>query len=129
MNKLILRENLKEEMRLRVLRLIEAEPALSQREIAARLGVSLGSVNFCLKALISKGWIKVNNFRRSDNKLGYAYMLTPSGASGRMLATKRFLHRKILEYEDLKEEIATLQETLGEKETSRVRSEFSGTGD
>ena len=99
----------REHTRLRVLRLLTQEPKLSQRDIADRLDVSLGSVNYCLKALISTGLIKVDNFRRSDNKLGYAYILTPRGAAERVLATKRFLRRKMDEYEELKIEIANLQ--------------------
>ena len=71
--------------------------------------MSLGSINYCVKALAGTGLIKVNNFRRSDNKLGYAYILTPRGARERVLATKRFLQRKIEEYEQLKIEIASLE--------------------
>ena len=100
---------MREETRLRVLRLLTEEPKLSQRDIADRLDVSLGSVNYCLKALISTGLIKVANFRRSDNKLAYSYILTPRGAAERVLATKRFLKRKMDEYEELKIEIASLQ--------------------
>ena len=85
------------------------EPKLSQREISQRLGLSLGSVNYCVRALVDKGWVKVNNFRRSDNKLGYAYVLTPHGVGERALATKRFLLKKMEEYEQLKEEIEFLQ--------------------
>ena len=102
----------REEIRLRVLRLLTEEPKLSQRDIADRLDVSLGSVNYCLKALISTGLIKVDNFRRSDNKLAYSYILTPRGAVERMLATKRFLRRKMDEFEELKVEIANLQALL-----------------
>ena len=96
-------------MRLRVLRLLNDDPKLSQRDIAQRLGVSLGSVNYCVKALIEKGWVKVNNFRRSDNKLGYAYVLTPFGVAQRVIQSKEFLQRKIREYEQLKAEIASLE--------------------
>ena len=96
-------------MRLRVVRLLNDDPALSQREIAERLDVSLGSVNYCVKALIEKGWVKVNNFRRSDNKLGYAYVLTPYGVAQKIVQSKQFLQRKINEYEQLKAEIASLE--------------------
>jgi len=102
----------RQEIRLRVMRLIEDESKLSQREIADHLGVSLGSVNYCLKALVEKGWLKVNNFRRSDNKLGYAYVLTPNGVSERARQTKQFLRRKLEEYEQLKEEIASLEDEV-----------------
>lgn len=98
-----------EDARFRVLRLIERRPNLSQREIANELGVSLGAVNYCLNALIEKGLVKVNNFRASDNKLRYAYLLTPRGVSERARLTGRFLQRKLREYEMLKSEIESLQ--------------------
>ena len=85
----------REDAHFRVLRLIESQPHLSQREIARALGVSLGAVNYCLNALIAKGHVKVNNFRASDNKLRYAYLLTPRGASERARLTGRFLQRKL----------------------------------
>ncbi len=100
------------ETRLKMLRLLDEEPMLSQRDIARRLGVSLGSANYCMRALIEKGWVKVNNFRRSDNKLGYTYILTPSGVTERAIQTKYFLKRKLEEYEQLKVEIASLQAEL-----------------
>tara|TARA_X000001036_G_C20362692_1_gene677141 strand:+ start:327 stop:677 length:351 start_codon:yes stop_codon:yes gene_type:complete len=106
----------REEVRLKVLGLLDLEPALSQRDISCRLGVSLGSVNYCLKALVEKGWIKVNNFRRSDNKLAYAYILTPYGVTEKTLLTKRFLQRKVIEYESLKSEIAKLKAQIGESD-------------
>ena len=108
-----------------MLRLLEDEPQLSQREISERLGVSLGSVNFCVKALVDKGLIKVNNFRRSDNKLAYAYVLTPHGVAERVLATRKFLLRKLEEYEQIKKEIEILKlelESTGsdEKEETNI---------
>ena len=103
------KNNSRADMRLRVVRLLNDDPALSQRDIAERLNVSLGSVNYCVKALIEKGWVKVNNFRRSDNKLGYAYVLTPYGVAQKIVQSKQFLQRKINEYEQLKAEIASLE--------------------
>ena len=103
------KNNSRADMRLRVVRLLNDDPALSQRDIAERLDVSLGSVNYFVKALIEKGWVKVNNFRRSDNKLGYAYVLTPYGAAQKIVQSKQFLQRKINEYEQLKAEIASLE--------------------
>ena len=91
------------------MRLVDEEPNLSQRAIAERLGVSLGSVNYCLKALVQKGWVKVDNFRRSDNKLAYAYILTPQGAAARLWQTKMFLRNKLHEYNQLKVEIIRLE--------------------
>ena len=99
----------REETRLRVMRLVDEESNLSQRAIAERLGVSLGSVNYCVKALVARGWIKVDNFRRSDNKLAYAYILTPRGAAARLLQTKIFLRAKLEEYKQLKAEIIRLE--------------------
>ena len=99
----------REETRLRVMRLVDEESNLSQRAIAERLGVSLGSVNYCVKALVARGWIKVDNFRRSDNKLAYAYILTPQGAAARLLQTKIFLRAKLEEYKQLKAEIIRLE--------------------
>lgn len=99
----------REDVRFRVLRLLEDNPEYSQRDIAQNLGVSLGAVNYCLNALIDKGHVKVNNFRASDNKLRYAYLLTPHGISEKTALTSRFLRRKLREYEALREEIEALQ--------------------
>jgi len=98
-----------EETHYRVMKIIEGRPGISQRELADELGVSLGKANYCLKALIGKGWVKVNNFRNSDNKLGYLYILTPMGIEQKAQITVRFLKRKIAEYEALKDEIETLK--------------------
>lgn len=81
----------------------------SQRGLATKLGVSVGKVNYCLRALIDKGWLKANNFRRSDNKLAYVYLLTPSGVSAKALLAKEFLAQKEREFELLRHEIATLR--------------------
>ncbi len=93
----------------RILRLLGARPAASQREIASELGVSLGLVNFCLRALADKGCLKVANFRASGTKLRYAYLLTPEGLQEKARLTSVFLQRKVSEYEALKAEIAALQ--------------------
>ncbi len=92
-----------------LLKALEDNPDLSQRVLAKRLGVSLGKVNFCLNALIEKGCIKVDNFRNSDNKLAYAYLLTPSGVEQKTLMTMEFLQIKVQEYERLVSEIAALK--------------------
>ena len=99
----------KDDIRLRVMRLLDEDANLSQRAIADRLGVSLGSVNYCVKALVEKGWVKVDNFRRSDNKLAYAYILTPQGVSARISQTKSFLRYKLEEYTKLQAEIIRLE--------------------
>lgn len=91
------------------LRLLQTSPQLNQREIALALGVSLGTANYCLKALLDKGWIKMQNFMGSKNKLAYSYLLTPQGISEKAALTTRFLQRKVAEYEKLQVEIAMLQ--------------------
>jgi EPS-associated MarR family transcriptional regulator len=93
----------------KLMRLIEAKPELSQRELAEAMGVSLGKVNYCLSALIEKGWVKVRNFRNSSNKMAYAYLLTPRGVRQKAAITVQFLERKVAEYESLKSEIAELR--------------------
>ena len=89
--------------------LIEQNPQVSQREIAEQLGVSLGGINYCIKALIEKGYVKVSNFKENPSKLGYAYLLTPRGILAKTALTGQFLRRKIAEYEALKAEIDLLQ--------------------
>ena len=93
----------------RILRLLDERPAASQREIAQSLGVSLGLVNFCLKALADKGCVKISNFRASDHKLRYAYLLTPIGMQEKARLTAGFLQRKVAEYEALRSEIEALR--------------------
>ena len=89
-------------------------PAATQRELAKELGISLGSVNYCLKALIHKGFIKLSNFNENPNKLGYLYLLTPMGIAEKTSLTAKFLQRKIKEYELLKQEIDKLKEDIEE---------------
>lgn len=92
-----------------LLKTLEDNPGLSQRDLAKRLGVSLGKINFCINALIVKGSLKVNNFRNSDNKLAYAYLLTPQGVEEKARITVHFLKYKVQEYERLRAEIAELK--------------------
>jgi len=100
---------LTDEYRYRILKLLEKNPAASQRDIARELGVSLGRVNFCLQALAEKGLIKVNNFRHNESKRAYLYYLTPKGMREKARVTIRFLKVKLDEYENLKSEVAELQ--------------------
>jgi EPS-associated MarR family transcriptional regulator len=93
----------------KLMRLLEANPELSQREIARELGISLGKANYCLRALISRGWIKVNNFTNSQNKAAYMYLLTPRGIEQKASLTVRFLQAKMREYEALRAEIEQMQ--------------------
>ena len=96
--------------RLRVLKALQEKPDITQRELAARLGVSLGQVNYCMKALIDKGHVKVGNFAASGNKLGYVYLLTPSGVAEKARLTAAFIERKLSEYKALHAEIIALVE-------------------
>jgi EPS-associated MarR family transcriptional regulator len=98
----------RDDVRFRVLRSLEEHPEYSQRDLACALGVSLGSVNYCLNALIDKGHVKLSNFRSSNNKLRYMYVLTPKGVAERVLLTGSFLQRKLAEYEALRVEIQAL---------------------
>ena len=98
-----------EEAHLKLLRLIESRPHLTQRQVARELDMSLGKVNYCVKALIDKGWIKARNFRNNKNKLSYAYLLTPRGIEQKAVITLHFLRRKVEEYETLKKEIRDLR--------------------
>lgn len=93
--------------------MLEEQPDLSQRQMAEELGVSLGAVNYCLKALVEKGQVKIRNFRAANNKLRYAYVLTPGGLAEKTRLTGRFLKRKMAEYEALKAEIEAIQDSLG----------------
>lgn len=99
---------LTDEYRYKILKLVEAKPEISQRELAKNLGISLGKTNFCLKALIEVGLIKVTNFRNNHNKLAYMYLLTPNGIEEKSTTTIRFLKAKIKEYELLQAEIILL---------------------
>jgi len=98
-----------------LLKTLEENPSLSQRDMAKRLGISLGKVNFCLNALVAKGLLKVNNFRNSDNKLAYAYLLTPHGVEEKARITVLFLKHKMQEYERLRAEIEALKREAEQK--------------
>ena len=98
-----------------LLKTLENNPSLSQRDLAKRLGVSLGKINFCLNALVEKGCLKVNNFRNSDNKLAYAYLLTPGGIEEKARMTVYFLKYKVQEYERLRAEIEELHREAARK--------------
>ncbi len=105
---------LQEDTHFRVLRVLQEKPHITQRELALRLGVSLGVTNFVLRALLDKGAIKVRNFRGSTQKASYAYVLTPSGLAEKATLTARFLMRKREEYEALKAEIEAVSQELDE---------------
>ena len=98
-----------DERQLKVLRLLEENPDMTQRKVAESLGVSVGAANYCLKALVEKGWVKLENFQRNPNKLAYLYLLTPRGVAAKAQLTTRFLKYKLKEYELLKAEIEELR--------------------
>ncbi|MEW6314519.1 MAG: MarR family EPS-associated transcriptional regulator [Pseudomonadota bacterium] len=104
---------LTDEYRYKILKRLEANPEISQRELAHELGVSLGRVNYCLKALAEKGLLKINNFRNSKNKPAYLYLLTPRGIEEKAKVTLRFMKAKLAEYEILKQEIELLRQDIG----------------
>ena len=114
--------SLQEENHLKVLRLLEVNPQLSQRDLADALGVSLGKINYCLKALLGKGFIKMQSFNKSHNKLAYAYLLTPMGITEKAGLTVRFLARKVAEFESLTLEIEALKSEVNQAPVNPVKS-------
>ncbi len=113
---------LTDEYRYKILKLVSDHPEISQRELAQKLGISLGKANYCLKALIDKGLLKASNFRNHKNKFAYMYLLTPHGIEEKAAITLRFLQFKMQEYESLQSEIEELRRDaqLGNSETSLV---------
>ena len=105
--------------RLELLKLLHEQPQMSQRDLAQAMGVSLGKANYCLKALMEKGLVKLGNFRRNPDKREYAYLLTPAGLEEKTRITMSFLRRKVAEYEALEKEIEQLR---GELENRRIQS-------
>jgi EPS-associated MarR family transcriptional regulator len=106
---------MKSEVSYRILKILESEPAITQRALAERLGVSLGKANYCLRALIRKGFVKVRNFKNSRRKVQYVYVLTPSGVQERMTEALEFLRIKSDEFSEIRSEIERLSARLGEK--------------
>ena len=98
----------------RIMRLVDEQPDISQRELAEKVGISLGALNYCLKALMDKGFVKLENFQNSKHKFNYAYILTPRGIAEKASITGRFLKRKLQEYEALKAEIDALMSEVGD---------------
>ncbi|MCF7993485.1 MAG: MarR family EPS-associated transcriptional regulator [Chromatiaceae bacterium] len=101
----------------RLLKLLQEQPDATQRQLAEALGISLGKANYCVRALLERGWIKANNFKNSKNKLAYAYVLTPNGLDAKARITARFLKKKVAEYDALKTEIQEL--------TAEVRQHYA----
>ena len=107
------RTQLQEDTHFRVLRLLQENPEISQRELAAKVGVSVGGMHYVLNALIDKGLVKLGNFTAAEDKRRYAYILTPKGIAEKAVVTRRFFERKIEEYGALKAEIEALRDELG----------------
>jgi EPS-associated MarR family transcriptional regulator len=105
-----------QELEYRALKLLEQQPDLTQRQLAEQLGVSLGKTHYLVRSLIDVGWIKLDNFQRSDNKWGYAYLLTPMGIVEKAAITARFLLRKQREYTQLHQEITELQKEVRQQQ-------------
>lgn len=101
--------HMQEDTNFRIMRILQENPDLTQRELADKLGVSVGGLNYCLKALMGKGWVKMQSFSHSKNKFGYVYLLTPSGIAEKASLASHFLKRKMGEYEALKAEIESLR--------------------
>lgn len=110
-----------EDLHFRVLRLLQEQPDLSQRELASKLGVSNGKLHYCLNALIEKGLVKLGNFANSKHHLGYAYLLTPKGIAQKARMTGDFLKRKMAEYEELQAEIAALRKEMRTREPASTK--------
>ncbi len=104
--------NQQEDTYFRVLRILNEQPDITQRELAEKLGVSVSGLNYCLKALVQKGLVKIQNFSNSNNKLGYVYLLTPAGVTEKATLTSRFLQRKMREYESLRREIHLIKDEI-----------------
>jgi EPS-associated MarR family transcriptional regulator len=112
----------------KLMRLLEANPQMSQRDAARELGVSLGKVNYCLRALVKKGWIKASHFKNSNNKAAYMYLLTPRGLEEKASLTVRFLQMKMQEYEALRTEIRQMRREAaaeGAQAARKLRKESS----
>ena len=114
---------LQEDTYFRVMRILQENPDLTQRELAEKLGISVGGLNYCLKALMEKGMVKMKNFASSKNKFGYVYVLTPTGMAEKATITHRFLRRKIDEYEALKAEIEALRAEVGKDQADGLRKQ------
>ncbi|MDA9109736.1 MarR family EPS-associated transcriptional regulator [Woeseiaceae bacterium] len=101
-----------QELKFNVLKILDKKPDLTQRQLSQKLGISLGKTHYLVRSLIDVGWVKISNFKRSNNKIGYAYLLTPKGIIEKAAITSDFLVRKQLEYENLRDEIRQLQQDI-----------------
>ncbi len=113
--------NLQEDTHFRIMRILQDNPDFTQRELADQLGMSVGGLNYCLNALIAKGFVKMQNFQQSKNKFKYVYLLTPQGIAEKVALASRFLQRKMQEYEALKVEIEEIQADI------KIQRDLDGT--
>ena len=116
-------DKLREDAHFRILRLLHDNPEMSQRDLARAVGVSTGGIHYALGALVEKGLIKIGNFTAARDKRRYAYVLTPDGLAEKARLTRRFLRRKMAEYEALKAEIAEVRAELPPEDVARLRAE------
>ncbi|MFO1525271.1 MAG: MarR family EPS-associated transcriptional regulator [Turneriella sp.] len=107
-----------DELQHKLFKVITQNPNISQRDLSKNLGISLGKANYCLKALMTKGWVKAQNFKNNRNKLSYAYLLTPSGIEQKASVTVRYLRKKMEEYDELKAAVEELQKEISIQETT-----------
>lgn len=120
------RDKLREDVRFRILRLLQENPEMSQRELAKAVGVSTGGIHYVLNALVEKGMLKLSNFTAAEDKRRYAYKLTPQGIAEKARLTRRFMIRKLAEYEALKAEIDEVGADLSEQDLAEIRAERRG---
>ena len=114
-----------QEIRYRLLKILAKEPQLGQREMAKRMGISLGKVNFCVSELAAKGWIKVTRLKSARKKIPYIYMLTPKGLEEKGKLTVRFLKRKVSEYEEIKMQISEIYQEVKHEAVDNLDGELS----
>ena len=118
------RNKLREDVKFRILRLLQDNPEMTQRELAKQVGVSTGGIHYVLNALVEKGMLKLSNFTAAEDKRRYAYKLTPQGVAEKARLTRRFMIRKLAEYEALKAEIEEVRGDLSEQELAGIRAEL-----
>ena len=111
-NKKLKKSPMNSDIHFKLLDILEKNPKLSQRLLSRELGISLGSINYCIRALVEKGQVKAHNFKKNSNKIGYVYLLTPQGISKKISMTKDFLKKRIKEYDQLQKEIKQLKNDI-----------------
>lgn len=114
-----------QEIRYRLLKILAEEPKLGQREMAKKMGISLGKVNFCVSELAAKGWIKITRLKSARKKIPYIYMLTPKGLEEKGKLTVRFLRRKLAEYEEIKKQILELHNEVQQESLDNPKGELN----